>query len=180
MAGLVVVVPLLWWASSEDRTCVVDYPNAGGGRVDYSMRGRSTGVEWNTDGCDRWSTAWETSGEGVPELISLERFTIAVRAWVEGEGVRLSRADALASLEAHGSEIPVAARRAGFAPRATCGNLCETPIAARHAGTPSSFCDGRLGHWLLDDYLAMVASRARPNTVLAAAFDLKVQVAPKS
>ena len=32
----------------------------------------------------------------------------------------------------------------------------------------------RLGHGLLDDYLEMVAARARPNTVLAAAFDLKV------
>ena len=32
----------------------------------------------------------------------------------------------------------------------------------------------RLGHGLLDDYLEMVAARARPNTVLATAFDLKV------
>jgi integrase/recombinase XerD len=32
----------------------------------------------------------------------------------------------------------------------------------------------RLGHPLLDDYLDMVAARARPNTVLANAFDLKV------
>ncbi|MCV7035713.1 integrase [Mycobacterium heckeshornense] len=32
----------------------------------------------------------------------------------------------------------------------------------------------RLGHELVDDYLGMVAARARPNTVLAAAFDLKV------
>lgn len=32
----------------------------------------------------------------------------------------------------------------------------------------------RLGHELLDDYLAMVAARARPNTALATAFDLKV------
>lgn len=32
----------------------------------------------------------------------------------------------------------------------------------------------RLGHPLLDDYLDMVAARARPNTVLATAFDLKV------
>jgi integrase len=31
-----------------------------------------------------------------------------------------------------------------------------------------------MGHRLLDDYLAMVAARCRPNTVLAAAFDLKV------
>ncbi len=32
----------------------------------------------------------------------------------------------------------------------------------------------RLGHPLLDDYLALVAARARPNTVLAVAYDLKV------
>ena len=31
-----------------------------------------------------------------------------------------------------------------------------------------------LGHLLLDDYLEFVAARARPNTLLAAAFDLKV------
>jgi len=32
----------------------------------------------------------------------------------------------------------------------------------------------RLGHPLLDDYLEFVAARARPNTLLAAAYDLKV------
>jgi integrase/recombinase XerD len=32
----------------------------------------------------------------------------------------------------------------------------------------------RLGHGQLDDYLDLVAARARPNTVLATAFDLKV------
>jgi integrase/recombinase XerD len=32
----------------------------------------------------------------------------------------------------------------------------------------------RLGHRQLDDYLDLVAARARPNTVLATAFDLKV------
>ena len=32
----------------------------------------------------------------------------------------------------------------------------------------------RLGHELLDDYLTFLAGRARPNSVLAAAFDLKV------
>ncbi|MGB8389342.1 tyrosine-type recombinase/integrase [Mycobacterium sp.] len=32
----------------------------------------------------------------------------------------------------------------------------------------------RLGHGLVDDYLEVVAARARPNTVLATAFDLKV------
>ena len=40
--------------------------------------------------------------------------------------------------------------------------------ATEHAGV------FRLGHRLLDDYLAMVAARCRPNTVLATAFDLKV------
>jgi hypothetical protein len=42
----------------------------------------------------------------------------------------------------------------------------------------SSRADGgsaiALGHELLDDYLALVAARARPNTVLATAYDLKV------
>lgn len=32
----------------------------------------------------------------------------------------------------------------------------------------------RLGHRLVDDYLEFLAARARPNTVLAYAFDLKV------
>ena len=32
----------------------------------------------------------------------------------------------------------------------------------------------RLGHPLVDDYLQFVGARARPNTVLATAFDLKV------
>ncbi|MFC2177255.1 integrase, partial [Actinomycetota bacterium] len=32
----------------------------------------------------------------------------------------------------------------------------------------------RLGHRLIDDYLEFVAARCRPNTVLAAGFDLKV------
>ena len=41
-------------------------------------------------------------------------------------------------------------------------------VASQHDGAP------RLGHRLLDDYLAMVAARCRPNTVLATAFDLKV------
>jgi integrase/recombinase XerD len=41
-------------------------------------------------------------------------------------------------------------------------------VASQHDGAP------RLGHQLLDDYLAMVAARCRPNTVLATAFDLKV------
>jgi integrase/recombinase XerD len=47
------------------------------------------------------------------------------------------------------------------------------PCLVRYRGIDG---DGslRLGHRLLDDYLEMVASRARPNTVLATAFDLKV------
>src|SRR5512135_2333609 len=32
----------------------------------------------------------------------------------------------------------------------------------------------RLGHELVDDYLRFVAARCRPNSVLAAGFDLKV------
>src|SRR5436305_1933477 len=32
----------------------------------------------------------------------------------------------------------------------------------------------RLGHRLVDDYLASVAARLRPNSTLAAAYDLKV------
>ena len=32
----------------------------------------------------------------------------------------------------------------------------------------------RLGHELLDDYLRFVAARCRPNSVLAAGYDLKV------
>lgn len=35
-------------------------------------------------------------------------------------------------------------------------------------------CSVTLGHALLDDYLEFVATRARPNTLLAAAYDLKV------
>lgn len=35
-------------------------------------------------------------------------------------------------------------------------------------------CSVTLGHALLDDYLEFVAARARPNTLLAAAYDLKV------
>ena len=39
---------------------------------------------------------------------------------------------------------------------------------------PSGELTVRLGHDLLDDYLVFLSGRARPNTVLAAAFDLKV------
>ena len=37
-----------------------------------------------------------------------------------------------------------------------------------------STCAPRLGHHLVDDYLASVAARLRPNSTLAAAYDLKV------
>lgn len=39
---------------------------------------------------------------------------------------------------------------------------------------PSGAVSVRLGHRLLDEYLRFVAARARPNTVLATAYDLKV------
>ena len=35
---------------------------------------------------------------------------------------------------------------------------------------------GGLGHPLLDDYLAFVAALARPNTLRASAYDLKVLI----
>jgi integrase/recombinase XerD len=38
----------------------------------------------------------------------------------------------------------------------------------------SELCAVNLGHSLLDDYLEFVAARARPNTLLAVAYDLKV------
>lgn len=44
-------------------------------------------------------------------------------------------------------------------------------IHQRNAGAAQA---PRLGHPLLDDYLQVVAARARPNTVLAVAYDLKV------
>jgi len=48
-----------------------------------------------------------------------------------------------------------------------------TPCLLRTAG-PSGGELIRLGHPLLDAYLDLVTARARPNTVLATAFDLKV------
>ena len=39
---------------------------------------------------------------------------------------------------------------------------------------PGSAAAPRLGHRLVDAYLEMVAARLRPNSVLAAAYDLKV------
>jgi integrase/recombinase XerD len=49
----------------------------------------------------------------------------------------------------------------------------RTPCLVRSV-TPAGDLNVRLGQPLLDDYLQFVAARARPNTVLAAAFDLKV------
>lgn len=46
---------------------------------------------------------------------------------------------------------------------------CLVRPAGSEAGGPV-----RIGHALLDDYLDLVAARARPNTLLATAFDLKV------
>jgi len=40
--------------------------------------------------------------------------------------------------------------------------------------SPGGRVQVRLGHQLVDDYLEFVAARSRPNTVLAAGFDLKV------
>ena len=49
-----------------------------------------------------------------------------------------------------------------------------TPRLAIPAGAGSPAETVRLGHPLVDNYLAFVAGRARPNTVLATACDLKV------
>ncbi len=53
---------------------------------------------------------------------------------------------------------------------------CEvvwSPCLVR-AVTPDGRVEVRLGHRLVDDYLEFAAARCRPNTVLAAGFDLKV------
>lgn len=50
----------------------------------------------------------------------------------------------------------------GWVPRVSRRSLGETGVEVR------------LGHDLLDDYLRFVAARCRPNSVLAAGFDLKV------
>lgn len=47
-----------------------------------------------------------------------------------------------------------------------------TPLLVRTAGPGGELI--RLGHPLLDAYLDLVSARARPNTLLATAFDLKV------
>ncbi len=43
-------------------------------------------------------------------------------------------------------------------------------LSVEQARTPSGELLVRVGHDLLDDYLTFLASRARPNSVLAAAF----------
>ena len=65
--------------------------------------------------------------------------------------------------------------------RPVCVRLRPTsePPVSFESGLLRSSCIGgpdaiTLGHPVLDDYLAFVAARARPNTWLAAAFDLKV------
>jgi integrase/recombinase XerD len=48
------------------------------------------------------------------------------------------------------------------------------PCLIRFDAADGGECGVRLGHRLLDDYLGLVAARARPNTLLATAYDLKV------
>ena len=48
-----------------------------------------------------------------------------------------------------------------------------SPCLIRSAA-PEGRVDLRLGHVLVDDFLAFADARCRPNTVLAAGFDLKV------
>jgi integrase/recombinase XerD len=48
-----------------------------------------------------------------------------------------------------------------------------TPTFSRHP-IGRSGVEVRLGHALLDDYLRFVGARCRPNSVLAAGYDLKV------
>jgi site-specific recombinase XerD len=47
-------------------------------------------------------------------------------------------------------------------------------LSVERSIAPSGELSVRLGHDLLDDYLTFLAGRTRPNTLLAAAFDLKV------
>ena len=47
-------------------------------------------------------------------------------------------------------------------------------LSVERCSAPSGEVSVRLGHEVLDDYLRFLAGRARPNSVLAAAFDLKV------
>jgi integrase/recombinase XerD len=48
------------------------------------------------------------------------------------------------------------------------------PCLEFDGGRPREGCRITLGHGLLDDYVVFVAARARWNTVLAVAYDLKV------
>jgi site-specific recombinase XerC len=47
-------------------------------------------------------------------------------------------------------------------------------LSVNRCVTPSGELSVTLGHELLDDYLTFLAGRVRPNSLLAAAFDLKV------
>jgi len=47
-------------------------------------------------------------------------------------------------------------------------------LSVQRSGEPLGDVSVKLGHPLLDDYLVFLAGRARPNAVLAVAFDLKV------
>ena len=47
-------------------------------------------------------------------------------------------------------------------------------LSVNRCVTPSGELSVTLGHDLLDDYLTFLAGRVRPNSLLAAAFDLKV------
>ncbi len=47
-------------------------------------------------------------------------------------------------------------------------------LSVERSVAPSGELSVRLGHHLLDDYLVFLAGRVRPNSLLAAAFDLKV------
>jgi integrase/recombinase XerD len=47
-------------------------------------------------------------------------------------------------------------------------------LSVERCSAPFGGVSVRLGHEVLDDYLTFLAGRARPNSVLAAAFDLKV------
>ena len=48
------------------------------------------------------------------------------------------------------------------------------PLSVERSLAPSGELFVRLGHELLDDSLTFLAGRARPNSILAAAFDVKV------
>ena len=53
------------------------------------------------------------------------------------------------------------------------GPLVRMPCVVQEV-SPAGELSVRVGHGLVDEYLEFVAARARPNTLLATAFDLKV------